>query len=228
MCGLINKSVHPWPDLCYNHDMKADFYVYVIFRTNGVPCYVGKGRGQRWLRDDRRTENKHLASIMRQTNERLPRVKVRQGLEQTEAFEIEIALIAAIGREAHGGPLVNKTDGGEGSAGAKMSDEWRKTRSLRASEVWSRKDYRAELCQKKIGNQNSKKPHTLSNEWREELTDKMRGNTYTLGFVHSPEARAKMSIARKGKPKSAETRAKMAKSAAIGWLKRRRDAAVMA
>jgi hypothetical protein len=28
--------------------MLPDFYVYVLFRLDGEPFYVGKGRGRRW------------------------------------------------------------------------------------------------------------------------------------------------------------------------------------
>jgi hypothetical protein len=52
----------------------------------------------------------------------LPCVIIRSDLLETEAFEIEIALIAAIGREPNG-PLVNLTAGGEGLSGNKRSPE---------------------------------------------------------------------------------------------------------
>ncbi len=87
------------------------FYVYVLFRPNGTPCYVGKGKDDRWLRM-RRRHNKHLSGIIKAAGGEIPSVKVRDGLSEHEAFDIEIALIAAIGREANGGPLVNLTDGG--------------------------------------------------------------------------------------------------------------------
>jgi hypothetical protein len=46
----------------------------------------------------------------------VPYVKVREHITEAEAFETEIALIKAIGRFPFG-PLVNMTDGGEGSSG---------------------------------------------------------------------------------------------------------------
>ena len=96
---------------------RSDFYVYVIFRPNGVPCYVGKGRGKRIDRHFRSAQNPHLASIIAQAGGQLPAVKIRQNLTDKVAKEIEVAFIAAIGREANGGPLVNLTDGGDGTAG---------------------------------------------------------------------------------------------------------------
>jgi hypothetical protein len=96
-------------------------YVYVIFRPDGSPCYVGKGRGKRWQSHfwdfKSRKINPHLASIITQGKGRLPVILLRTELTNAEACEIEIALIRAIGREKHGGPLVNLTDGGDGTVG---------------------------------------------------------------------------------------------------------------
>lgn len=104
---------------------RRDFYVYVLFRPNGVPCYVGKGRGNRWIRDDRKLKNPHLVNIMRMSKHPLPRVKVRDGLSEREAFVTEKALIAVLGRQDRGGILSNMTDGGEGPAGLDRPDEVR-------------------------------------------------------------------------------------------------------
>lgn len=103
--------------------MISDFYVYIIFRSDGHPCYVGKGRGRRWLKHEWRSTNPHLANIIRLAGGTLPKVKVRENLTEVEAFETEVALITAIGREDNGGPLVNMSDGGEGPTGYKFSPE---------------------------------------------------------------------------------------------------------
>ena len=94
------------------------FYVYVLFRPwDGSPFYVGKGKGTRWARRGS-SRNPYFRNIV-QKAERLgveiPKIKVRQGLTEAEAFETEISLIAAIGRSPNG-PLVNMTDGGDGVA----------------------------------------------------------------------------------------------------------------
>jgi hypothetical protein len=107
--------------------------VYVIFRTNGIPCYVGKG-GPRRVEEHfavrpahsrhRGYTNRHLKAIIRQAGGLLPFVIVREGLSEIEANAVEVALIAAIGRADLGrGPLVNFTDGGEGASGMKKSPE---------------------------------------------------------------------------------------------------------
>ena len=92
-------------------------YVYIVFRLDGSPCYVGKGRGRRWERHEGRCRNPHLSNILKAANGRLPKIKFKEDLSEAEAFAVERALIAEIGREANGGPLVNMTDGGEGPTG---------------------------------------------------------------------------------------------------------------
>lgn len=46
----------------------------------------------------------------------------------------------------------------------------------------------------------------MSKEARDKLSDRMKGNTLTLGFNHSEETKQQMSISRKGIPKPAESR----------------------
>jgi len=100
--------------------------VYVIFRPNGTPCYVGKGRGRRAEHHARFSHNRHLKSIYRQADGILPLAKIREDLTDQEACEIERAFIAAIGRKDLGlGPLVNFCDGGEGLSGHIKSSETR-------------------------------------------------------------------------------------------------------
>ncbi len=106
--------------------MSAEYYVYVIFDLRGVPRYVGKGKGKRWLQTDLFGCNRHLLGIARKAGMPLPRVKTREGLTDAEARATEVALIAAIGRADLGrGPLVNLTDGGDRMAGWVPSAETR-------------------------------------------------------------------------------------------------------
>lgn len=110
---------------------RADFYVYVFFRPNGIPCYVGKGHGRRWERHEKvgkpeRGYNTRLNRIIALAGGSLPKIKVRENLTEKDAFETERSLIAAIGRaDRKLGPLVNLTDGGEGSTGTVVSEATR-------------------------------------------------------------------------------------------------------
>jgi hypothetical protein len=149
-----------------------DYYVYVIFRPNGIPCYVGKGKGRRAEHHARFSHNRHLKSIYNLADGNLPLVKIRQGLTDAEACETERAFIAAIGRRDLGkGPLVNFCDGGEGLSGHIKSPETlaKMSKNLRGI------------------------PRTP--EWRE---NQRKAQT---GLKRSEELRARLSAARKGKPK---------------------------
>lgn len=94
--------------------VRLDFYIYVIFRLDGSPCYIGKGCGNRARRLTRR--NARLQRIIDGCSGEPPVVIIRDGLSEAAAFEIEAALIRAVGR-GRNGPLVNQTDGGEGPSG---------------------------------------------------------------------------------------------------------------
>ncbi len=107
------------------------FYVYAIFRPNGVPCYIGKGHGDRAAHHEKTTHNRRLARIFARAGGSLPVVVIRDGLTECEAFAAEIALITALGRaNLKTGPLVNLTDGGDGQTGWVPSAETRQRISI--------------------------------------------------------------------------------------------------
>jgi hypothetical protein len=109
----------------------AKFYVYLLFRPNGVPFYVGKGIGRRVFNHEaeaRNTSNKtHKLNVIRAIIKSggtigysIPRVFD----DEAEAHAYEVELINTFGRhDLKRGPLTNQTDGGEGVIG--LSDETR-------------------------------------------------------------------------------------------------------
>ena len=105
---------------------RSDYYVYVLFDAAAVPRYVGKGRRNRTVSTKKLTarnymKNAFIADTLRVLGD-IPLVKVRENMTEKEAFKIEIAMIAAIGRRGNGtGPLTNVSPGGDGltSEGAK-------------------------------------------------------------------------------------------------------------
>lgn len=120
-----------------------DFYVYVLFDWLGVPRYVGKGKGGRMYIHERESDPRNwmkneFIELTVQMLDEVPKLKVREKLLENEAFETEIALIAAIGRFP-AGPLVNMTDGGEGGGGAIRSENFKRHLSQRQRKAWSRK-----------------------------------------------------------------------------------------
>lgn len=96
--------------------MSDDFYVYLHRRkTDGKVFYVGKGRGRRAFAKCNR--NKHWQYIVQKHGFDVEFVET--GMQESLAFELERSLIALIGRDA----LCNVTDGGDGVAGFKLSQE---------------------------------------------------------------------------------------------------------
>lgn len=211
--------------------VRCDFYVYILFRPGGSPCYVGKGRGKRdaWhFKNPAEHYNRKLAEIIVDAGGALPAIRAREHLTETEAFQTEIALIEAIGRDWWG-PLVNMTDGGEGHAGYTPSPEHRaKIRAAHKGRPktpeWCAKvsainkgqvvtpEHRAKISAAKTGAPLSPKQHAAyaarkgtkhTPEHRAKIGSAGRGRT------HGPESRAKIGAALKGRSLSPERVAKM-------------------
>ena len=198
------------------------FYVYVLFRPDGTPCYVGKGSGRRARAHN--SGNSHNAGVRRLASEsgELPMVLIRGRISEAEAFSVEMALIAAVGRRDLGtGPLLNRTAGGDGVSGPRTVEHNEKLRRTR----FGRPKTADEIA--KISA--SMKGRTFSLEHREAISRAKKGRpgiAPTLetrkklsaahkGFRHSAESKAKIGNAHRGKIISAEARMKMA-SAKLG------------
>ena len=179
--------------------MQTDFYVYVYFRPDGSPCYVGKGRGNRWLHHEqkRKCSNPRLAGIISRAGGSLPKIKLREGLTNAVACKIEIAFIAVIGRW-HKGPLVNMTDGGEGLGGVPMPAEIKRKISKANKGRRCTAEHRANLSKSRKALFAKRKAEgvetRLTPEHRRSIS---AGGT---GKRMSDESRAKMSAAKKGRP----------------------------
>lgn len=130
-----------------------DFYVYCYkdprkpgnFKYNDIeksfdyePFYIGKGHNKRYLAH---LENWSLKSnTLKDTKIKAirnlglnPYIEILfSNITETLAFNIEKKYIKSIGRyDQESGPLCNMTDGGEGTAGYVMSDEWIKKNRLK-------------------------------------------------------------------------------------------------
>lgn len=206
--------------------MNKDFYVYILFDGFGAPRYVGKGHGNRidqhlvkfdpknWMK----MEAIEHALIL---HDDLPRVKIREGLTEAEAFETEIALIAVIGRYPNG-PLANLTDGGEGPVGRKFSELSRQRMSvahrgkklsreqvektaakLRGRKLGPRKSPHWSLGKKATPEHKKNMSEAQKRRWRNMDVQQREHLLKNLGNT-TPETRAKLSAAHKGKPKSKE------------------------
>ncbi len=99
---------------------RNDFYVYALLREDGrTPFYIGKGCGRRWLTHEtssKKSSNKHKNNIINRmmlAGIKIPKIKLAEHLTDEVAKQVEVDLILLIGRRP-GGPLTNRTRGGDG------------------------------------------------------------------------------------------------------------------
>lgn len=179
----------------------VNHYVYIYFRLDGSPVYVGRGTGARYKTHMKPSKDTHLGRLIKKSGGELPVVIIASGLTLEKSCEMEKAFIKALGREIDGGPLINLSLGGDaGSIGVVHGEEFRKKRSIRAKEQWQTPGFKerreAALAPNRRGN---KRPR--SEEFKRAMSERLKGNKHTLGYRHSPETKAKMSKQRKGVPK---------------------------
>lgn len=166
---------------------ESKFYVYQLsVEGEGQPFYVGKGQGYRAYKhlkgndgNPKSFKNTKIKKAIREGKEILVQF-LKTDLSSDDAAMWEVFYIAEYGRRDLGyGPLTNGTDGGEGVAGYRHTDEQKAHHS-------------AVMKGRKIDNGRLGKKHSI------ETRDKIAiGNK---GKIVSDETRAKLSLAHKGKP----------------------------
>jgi hypothetical protein len=95
---------------------EARFYVYVLTYPDETVFYVGKGQGNRINEHEYQAKHgvaSYKCNVIRQIwrdGGKVVKVKIQENMLESEAYRLEIDLIAMYGREH----LTNMTDGGEG------------------------------------------------------------------------------------------------------------------
>lgn len=149
------------------------FYIYAHYKADdpdGLPFYIGKGKGKRDKSEKRNAYWKNISSKHGFVVKRLA-----ENLTENEAWDLERKLIAQYGRLTNNtGCLCNLSEGGEGASGV--------THSAATKEKWS----------------NAKKGKTWEEIFGVEKADKIREQRKLNTRKHSEETKKKLSESKKG------------------------------
>lgn len=130
------------------------FYVYVYRdprpTKDNQPVYVGKGTGDRdishWAKGSHNKPFQDFISHLKQRGLVAVCQRVFETEDEQAAFTKERELVALYGRRDLGtGTLFNRTDGGEGAAGAIRTEEEKAVTGRFSKEHWQDPEYRAKV-----------------------------------------------------------------------------------
>jgi hypothetical protein len=169
------------------------YYVYAYLRkSDGTPYYIGKGKNQR-------AYDKHPGLSV--PNDRSKIVFLETNLSDVGACAIERRMIGWYGRkDLETGILRNKTDGGDGSVGVKMSEETKDKIRIASTGRKHTEKSKSIMSAKKIGNKNGiNSPGNTGMQHTEDQKRKIAESG--TGRIWSEESKTKLSNSLKGKNK---------------------------
>lgn len=177
------------------------FYTYAYLREDRTPYYVGKGAGNRVYDKRRKTKPPKDKSRI---------IFLKQNLTEEEAFKHELYMIAVFGRKDLGtGILHNRTNGGEGSSGAVISEKTRKKMSEAGKNKILSEEHRRKISEANKRRIVSKETRKKMSEWVRSEETKKKMSEAGKNKILSEEHRRKLT----GKTHSEDTRKKMSKYA---------------
>ena len=183
-----------------------DFYTYAYLREDGTPYYVGKGRKRRAFVPHRN------GKLPVPPTERI--LFLKRNLTNEEANKHEIYMISVLGREDRGeGRLLNLTDGGDGTPGHPVTQDFveRCRQRMKGNQLAKgnkhteeHKEYMRELFRGRKRSQESIEKAKLS---------RAKQKPPMLGKKHTEETKLKMSDSQSGRKHSEETKRKIREAA---------------
>lgn len=190
------------------------YYVYRHIRPDtNEPFYVGRGTKprsfavitQEYCRAYDITHSKRSTAWHRVVNKNASCISVEilyECVTKEEAMNKEIEFIKLYGRRDLGkGPLVNLTDGGDGTLGSKHSEETKNKISKSHIGIRPSEETRKKLSLSKKGLQ-TRLGAKLTQETKDKIGAANKGSTHWIGRKHKPESIEKMRKAKKGKKMS--------------------------
>jgi hypothetical protein len=189
--------------------MTQVYYTYAYLREDRTPYYIGKGKGNRVYKKNRR---------VRPPTDKSRIIFLKQNLTEEEAFKHEIYMIAVFGRKDLGtGILHNMTDGGEGASNQGTPEQ--RSESARKAQASRTPEQRSEVSRKGRANMTPEQRSEASRKGNASLTPEQRSErSRKLRFLQlsksTPEQRSE--IAKKGNAnKTPEQRSESARKAAL-------------
>ncbi len=184
----------------YLDPRKPGKYIYGNYSFDYEPFYIGKGTGYRktgHLTESSLKHNSHknnkIKKILKDTNEQPEIITLKNNLLEQDAFNLEIKLVALIGRKnLNTGPLTNLTDAGEGASGTIVSNETKLKHSQNTSgeknPMFGQKGEFAPGYGRK-----------MSDKEKKHLSDMKKGIYVHAGKIISEETRKKLGDATRNK-----------------------------
>lgn len=206
--------------------MTKTFYTYVHLRPDGSPFYVGKGSTRKRSHDfNHHSRSRFHQNVVNKYGRKNIGIAVYNCRDEKHAFKLESELIAMFRDWGH--ELVNHTDGGEGAAGYKFSDELKALKSAQTKAYFENNpEHKAKHVEmlKRVHNDPEMKARRVATQkktWEAnpDVREKHRA-AITATFSDDPKY-AEYNAWRKEWHNAPETRKKRSESAKKQWADRR-------